>query len=142
MRISDWSSTCALPIYPDARGDQPLAHRLAMIARRDPAADAFGEAAEDDALHPDRQQAELFAAQPRDGTHRAFPPLDPAADPAQPRVARLMPIAIVDRLETFDVDKQQRRRKIVGARAHAKARQSARYGKRGAGRDDLGGRRN
>src|SRR3546814_17305158 len=59
---------------PDARGDQPLAHRLAMIARRDPAADAFGEAAEADALHPDRQQAELFPPPPRDRTHPAFPP--------------------------------------------------------------------
>src|SRR3546814_19066114 len=86
----------------DARGDQPLAHRLAMIARRDPAADAFGEAAEDDALHPDRQQAELFAAQPRDGPHRAFPPLAPAADPAPPRLARLLPLAIVDQLEPVD----------------------------------------
>src|SRR3546814_20667549 len=44
---------------PDARGHQPLAHDLAMVARGNPAPDAFGETGEDDALHPDRQQADL-----------------------------------------------------------------------------------
>src|SRR3546814_5364371 len=43
---------------PDARGDQPLAHRLAMIARRDPAADPFDDTAEESALPPDRPPGE------------------------------------------------------------------------------------
>src|SRR3546814_13237013 len=68
---------------PDARGHQPLAHDRAMVARGNPAPDAFGETGEDDALHPDRQQAELLAPQPRDGAHWAFPPLDPAAVPVE-----------------------------------------------------------
>src|SRR3546814_10891516 len=86
-----------------------------MVARGNPAPDAFGETGEDDALHPDRQQAELLAPQPRDGAHWAFPPLDPAADATQHRVARVMAVDIVDRLEPVDIDEQQRRWQIIGA---------------------------
>src|SRR3546814_15069037 len=57
----------------DAGGDAPLAEQVGVIAGHDLTPDAFGEAVEDDALHADRQQAELPAAQPRDASPRAFP---------------------------------------------------------------------
>src|SRR3546814_17954139 len=57
----------------------------------------------------------LLAPQPRDGAHWAFPPLDPAADATQHRVARVMAVDIVDRLEPVDIDEQQRRWQIIGA---------------------------
>src|SRR3546814_1943164 len=53
----------------DAGGDAPLAEQVGVIAGRDLTPDAFGEAVEDDALHADRQQAELLAAQPRSEEH-------------------------------------------------------------------------
>src|SRR3546814_4877214 len=43
----------------DAGGDTPLAKQVDMIAGRNLAPDAFGEAVENDAFHADRQQAEL-----------------------------------------------------------------------------------
>src|SRR3546814_15042965 len=86
-----------------------------MVARGNPAPDAFGETGEDDALHPDRQQAELPAPQPRDGAHWAFPPLDPAAAATKHRVARVMAVDIVARLEPVDIADPQRRSQIIGA---------------------------
>src|SRR3546814_13989038 len=85
-----------------------------MVARGNPAPDAFGETGEDDALHPDRQQAELLAPQPRDGAHWAFPPLDPAADATPHRVPRVRAVDTVDRLHPVDFDRPQRRWALTG----------------------------
>src|SRR3546814_6429674 len=70
MCISDWSSdVCSSDLRrayfadADAGGDTPLAKQVDMIAGRNLAPDAFGEAVENDAFHADRQQAELLAAQ-------------------------------------------------------------------------------
>src|SRR3546814_18599864 len=54
----------------DAGGDTPLAKQVDMIAGRNLAPDAFGEAAENDAFPADRKQADPLAAQAGYAAHR------------------------------------------------------------------------